>query len=72
MRYLLVLLMLSGCAITVPQDAGRHFTIEHGTARFGDAMGAANRHCAAQGMRARHLGTDTAYMAISRFECVLR
>ena len=71
MRYLLVLL-LSGCAITVPADAGRHFTIEHGTARFGDAMAAANQHCAASGQRARHLGTDTAYLSMSRFECVDR
>jgi hypothetical protein len=70
MRYLLVLLMLAGCAINVPREAGRYFTIEHGTARFGDAMAAAQRHCADLGMRARHLGTDLAYMAISRFECV--
>lgn len=71
MRYLIVLL-LSGCAITVPQDAGRYFTIEHGTARFGDAMAAAQKHCAVEGLRARHLGTDTVHMAMSRFECVAR
>jgi hypothetical protein len=70
MRYLVVLL-LAGCgAIQVHPDAGRYFTIEHGTARFGDAMEGARQHCARMGLSARHLGTDVAYMAMSRFECV--
>lgn len=69
MRYLFVLL-LAGCAINVPRDAGRYFTIEHGTARFQDAMSAARQHCASTGMDARHVGTDRSGLMLSRFECV--
>lgn len=71
MRALLVgLVLLAGCGPIRPDPSvGRHFTIEHGTARFHDAMAGAREHCAALGMRARHLGSDRAYMMLSRFEC---
>jgi hypothetical protein len=73
MRYLLVL-MLTGCGAIQPRsDAGRHFTLEHGTARFGDAMDGARIHCAAMGLGAKHLGTDRGgVLLMSRFECVPR
>lgn len=71
MRYLIVLLLLAACGpIQVRPDAGRYFTIEHGTARFQDAMEGARRHCAQMGMDVRHLGTDRGEMLMSRFECV--
>lgn len=71
MRYLVVLL-LAGCGAIQPRaDAGNHFTLEHGTARFGDAMEGARQHCARQGMKAKHLGTDRGgYLLLSRFACV--
>lgn len=70
MRYLVVLL-LTGCApIAVAPDAGSRFTIEHGGARFNDAMAAAQQHCAKLGMAATHLGSDAlGPRAVSRFEC---
>lgn len=72
MRYLVVLLMLSGCApIEVAPDAGTRFTIQHGSDRFDAAMKAATAHCAKLGARAVHLGSDTmsAGSRASRFEC---
>lgn len=63
--------LLTGCgAIQVQPQAGKYFSIEHGTARFGDAMAGARQHCARMGMQPRHLGTDRGYLLISRFECV--
>lgn len=67
----LVVLLLVGCGPIVPRpDAGRHFTLEHGTARFQDAMEGARQHCARMGMGVRHLGTDRGGLLLSRFECV--
>lgn len=64
-------LVLAACGpVQVRPDAGRFFTIEHGTARFQDAMEGARQHCARIGMQARHLGTDRAELLLSRFECV--
>lgn len=72
MRYLFVLL-LAGCGSIPPSTAsGNYITTEHGTARFQDALAGAQEYCAQRGMGVRHLGTDIAYMAISRFECVQR
>lgn len=66
-----LLLLLAGCApLQVPSDAGRYFTLQHGTARFQAAQEAARQHCAKQGLAVRHLGTDTPGLSISRFECV--
>lgn len=63
--------LLAGCGpIQVRPDVGRYFTIEHGTARFQDAMEGARQHCARMGMRVRHLGTDRGELLMSRFECV--
>ena len=70
MRYLIVLLLAACGPIQVRPDAGRYFTIEHGTARFQDAMEGARRNCAAMGMDVRHLGTDRGEFLMSRFECV--
>jgi hypothetical protein len=71
MRYLLVLL-LAGC-ITVPKDAGKYFSLEHGQMMFGDALSAARNHCKAMGMDTRHMGTDhVGIYSVSRFECVQR
>lgn len=64
--------LLTGCAIEVDPTVGRHFTIEHGTARFQDAMQAARKHCTGMGMDARHVGTDQGGLLLSRFECVQR
>lgn len=70
----LFVFLLTGCGAIEPRpDAGRYFTLEHGTARFGDAMEGAQIHCARMGMTARHLGTDRGgELLMSRFECVLR
>jgi hypothetical protein len=73
MRYhiFVVTLLCVGCGPIRPDvDSGRSFSIEHGTARFQSAMAGAREHCARYGMRAKHVGTDRPYMAISRFECV--
>ena len=71
MRYLVVLLLLAACGpIQVRPDAGRYFTIEHGTARFQDAYEGARQHCARMGMDVRHLGSDRAEHVLSRFECI--
>lgn len=71
MRYTLIVLLLAGCAIQVRPDAGKSFTLEHGTKRFSDAMAAAGKHCAQMGLQAKHLGTDRpGNKALSRFECV--
>jgi hypothetical protein len=72
MRYLLVLLLAACGPIQVRPDAGRFFTIEHGTERFQDAMAGARQHCSSIGMDARHLGTDRGVYLLSRFECVAR
>lgn len=73
MRLALIALLLAGCGTIQPTTAsGRYITTEHGTARFGDALQGAKEYCARRGMGVRHLGTDRAYMAISRFECVER
>lgn len=73
MRYVLLALALSGCAmgpIAVDERVGNNFTIEHGTARFQDAMAGAQQHCARRGMNAKHLGTDRGgELLLSRFEC---
>lgn len=69
----LAVLLLTGCGAIQPRsDAGKHFTLEHGTARFGDAMEGARLHCARFGLDARHVGTDRAGLMLSRFECVPR
>ena len=71
MRYLVVVLLVAACGpIQVRPDAGRYFTIEHGTARFEDAYEGARQHCARMGMDVRHLGTDHAQLMLSRFECI--
>lgn len=64
--------LLAGCgALTPHPDTGLHFTTEHGSARFGDAMEGARIHCSRLGMQAKHLGTDHGgVMMLSRFECV--
>ena len=75
MRWLFVvaLLTLAGCGpIQVNPDSGRFPTIQHGTARFNDAMAAVRKYCAGQGLGVRHLRTDTPPqgLSISSFECV--
>ena len=72
MRFIaLSMVLATACTpIEVRPDAGLFFTIEHGSARFQDAMEGARRHCAAMGMDARHLGTDRGEFMLSRFECV--
>ena len=74
MLRILAVLLLTGCGAIMPRaDAGRYFTLEHGTARFGDAMDGASQHCARMGMSARHIGTDMGgVLLMSRFECVER
>lgn len=65
--------LLAACGpIEVRPDVGRAFTIQHGTARFQDAMQGAQTHCSRDyGMAARHLGTDRGgELLLSRFECV--
>ena len=58
--------------IPVPANAGRNFTIQHGTAVFRWAMEGAQRHCVKMGLAAKHLGSDRLEDAgmLSRFECV--
>ena len=64
-------LLLCGCGSIPPTSAtGPHITTQHGTARFQDALAGAQEYCARRGQGVRHLGTDMAGMAISRFECV--
>lgn len=67
-----LVVLLAGCGpIQVRPDAGKFFTIQHGTARFGDAMEGARKHCDTLGMKARHLGTDRGGdLLLSRFECL--
>jgi hypothetical protein len=72
MRYALLLVFLAGCGtIRPPEDSGRYFTIQHGTARFSDAYAGAKQHCAKMGMDTQHLGTDHLMMGdASRFQCM--
>lgn len=64
-------LALAACGpAQVRPDAGKYFTIEHGTARFQDAMEGARQHCVRMGLTARHLGSDRGELLLSRFECV--
>lgn len=69
-----LLFAIAGCGqMQVHPDAGRSFTLEHGTARFQDAMQGARDHCAGMGLSAKHLGTDRGgALLLSRFECVPR
>lgn len=71
---LLATLLLVGCGpIQVNPNAGRNFTIQHGTERFNDAMVGAQQHCASMGMTTKHLGTDRGgSLLLSRFECIAR
>lgn len=68
----LLLILLSGCgAIRPAPDSGKDFTLEHGSARFQDAMQGAREYCGEQGLRARHVGTDRGGdLMLSRFECL--
>jgi hypothetical protein len=72
MRFALLVLLLAGCGSIQPgPGTGRHFTLAHGSMRFGDAMQGASEHCARLGLQARHLGTDNGGgLLLSRFECV--
>lgn len=71
MKYLVVLL-LAGCAVNVPDGAGNKFTIEHMTNQFGSAQAAAAKHCTARGLDTVHLGTYRSQPSynLSTFECV--
>lgn len=63
---------IAGC-VSVPKDAGKYFSIEHGQMMFSTAYSAAKRHCEELGMDTRHLGTDhVGLQSVSRFECVAR
>ena len=68
----LILLLIAGCGAIGPTvSGGRYLTIEHGSARFGDAVEGARQYCSSQGLGARHLGTDRGgYLMMSRFECI--
>lgn len=76
MRLAIIVLLLAGCYTPGPigptQASGNYVTTEHGTARFSDALAGAAEYCARRGMGVRHLGTDSPYTAVSRFECVPR
>jgi periplasmic protein TonB len=58
--------------ISVPPNAGRNFSIQHGAAVFRWAMEGAQLHCVKMGLAAKHLGSDRLEDVgmISRFECV--
>jgi hypothetical protein len=61
----------SGCGSLPPTSAtGNHISIQHGTARFRDAVAGANQYCAGRGMVARHVSTGGGAPSISTFECV--
>lgn len=74
MRYIAVALALVGCAaIEIPPDAGRHITIQHGSARFNATMQAVRDHCNRMGLAARHIRSGGGgYTVLSSFECVER
>jgi hypothetical protein len=66
-----VLGLLAACGALPPTSAtGNHVSIQHGTARFADAVAGANRYCAGRGMAARHVSTGGGAPSISTFECV--
>jgi periplasmic protein TonB len=58
--------------ISVPPNAGRNFSIQHGAAVFRWAMEGAQLHCVKMGLAAKHLGSDRLEDVgmLSRFECV--
>jgi len=67
------LLIVAGCASSpiAPSSAtGNHISIQHGTARFNDAVAGAQQYCSGRGMAARHVSTGGAAPSISTFECV--
>ena len=70
MKYLFVLLV-AGCASNTITPTTKHFTIEHGTMRFGSALAQAQKHCESLGMETRHTNTQaTGFYMVSSFECV--
>ena len=61
----------AGCGTIQPTHAeGRYITTQHGVGRFQDALEGAKQYCAKLGLRVRHLGTETPFKSISRFECI--
>lgn len=70
---ILGVLLLAACGSYKPTTAtGNFLSIEHGTARFADAAKGAEEYCAARGLGVKHLGTDSEYRSVSRFECIPR
>jgi hypothetical protein len=68
---LLAASLASGCGTIQPTHAeGRYVTTQHGVGRFQDALEGARQHCAKLGLGVRHLGTETPFKSISRFECI--
>ena len=68
---LIALLVLAGCASNSITPTSKHFTIEHGTMRFGSALSQAKRHCESLGMETKHTNTQaTGFYMVSSFECV--
>ena len=66
-----VIVLLAGCASNSITPTSKHFTIEHGTMRFGSALSQAKRHCESLGMETKHTRTDsTGFYMVSSFECV--
>lgn len=67
------LVLLAGCGPIPPTMAsGNSVTIQHGTARFADAVAGARDYCAGRGMGVRHVSTGGPAPAVSTFECVSR
>ncbi len=70
-RIYLTLAFIAGCASNSITPTTKHFTIEHGTMRFGAALSQAKRHCESLGMETKHTRTDsTGFYMVSSFECV--
>jgi hypothetical protein len=77
LRYSILVLafVLAGCAsgpIPPTISAGNSISINHGTARFADAVEGARNYCAARGLSVRHISTSGGAPAVSTFECVGR
>jgi hypothetical protein len=69
----LILILLSGCALKLPDPGARHWTTRHASNHFDRAMLDAKSHCAGMGLQAKHLGSDVipavTALVLSRFEC---
>ena len=69
MRYLLLALLLAGCASKPILETPSSFSIEHDAAFKADAFRKAAAHCAKYGKDAVHIESTRGAWVVSSFRC---